>query len=155
MPQLDTLDTVFVASAFLFEIALTVHFGVRKWRLDIAVRYGWIFYALGVPAAVASAFLLFGGKPWTLWAGGVLFLAWAAFGFAVEYVVGVQWRAPIRWSVFIPYVVLYLATTMFYWWPLALVWKPLWYVFAALFLISTALNAISHNAPGSQGRSAR
>jgi fatty acid desaturase len=55
----------------------------------------------------------------------------------------VQWRDPILWQ-FGPYVFLYLATIMFYWWPLGLVSRPLWFVYAALFIISTVINATSH-----------
>jgi len=47
----------------------------------------------------------------------------------------------------IPYVNLYLASMMFYWWPLATIDRTLWYVYAALFVISAALNVISHNGP--------
>lgn len=50
----------------------------------------------------------------------------------------------IRWPIFGPYVLLYLASVMFYWWPLALVSRPLWYVGAATFLVSTSLNVTSH-----------
>ncbi len=50
----------------------------------------------------------------------------------------------MRMSIAGPYVFLYLATVMFYWWPLALVSKPLWYVYAFLFMISTILNVTSH-----------
>jgi hypothetical protein len=35
---------------------------------------------------------------------------------------------------------------MFYWFPLALVYKPLWYGYAILFVISTLLNITSHKA---------
>ena len=35
-------------------------------------------------------------------------------------------------------------TCMFYWFPLALVSKPLWYVYAVLFIVSTLLNVTSH-----------
>jgi hypothetical protein len=43
-----------------------------------------------------------------------------------------------------PYVTLYLGTIMFYWWPLALLYRPLWFVFGALFVIGTILNITSH-----------
>ena len=43
-----------------------------------------------------------------------------------------------------PYVFLYLGTVMFYWWPLALLSRPLWFVFAVLFVIGTILNLTSH-----------
>jgi hypothetical protein len=36
---------------------------------------------------------------------------------------------------------------MFYWWPLALISRPLWYIYAVLFIVSTVLNVSSHQAP--------
>ena len=36
--------------------------------------------------------------------GGFLYLAWAIFGYVVEYRKGIEWRAPIRWSIFGPYI---------------------------------------------------
>ena len=113
------------------------------------MRYGWIVYALSVPAVVVSIFLLLGGKTWSLWLGGLLYLIWAIFGYTVEYAKEIQWRNPIRWSIYGPYVFLYLATVMFYWWPLGLISKPLWYVYAVLFIVSTILNVTSHE--GSRG----
>jgi hypothetical protein len=50
-----------------------------------------------------------------------------------------------------PYVFLFLATTMFYWFPLALIYKPLLYVYAILFVISTVLNVTSHKGPKTRG----
>jgi len=64
--------------------------------------------------------------------------------YIIEYVKGIQWRNPIHWPVFGPYVFLYLATIMFYWWPLGLISRPLWYAYAILFVISTVLNITSH-----------
>jgi len=145
---LDDLEILFAVSAFLFQIVLILHFALRKWRFHLAMRYGPIVYALSIPAAALSALLLLGGKTWSLWLGGFIYLIWAIFGYAVEYAKGIEWRNPIRWSIFGPYVFLYLATVMFYWWPLGLVSKPLWYVYAVLFIVSTILNVTSHK--GSQ-----
>jgi hypothetical protein len=145
MLGLDKLETLFVAWAFLFQIVLIIHFVLRRWFFDTYImQYGWIVYALSVPAAALSMLLLLGGKTWSLWLGGFIYLVWALYGYIVEYVRGIQWRNPIRWSIFIPYVFLYLATVMFYWFPLALIWKPLWYVYAVLFIIGTILNITSH-----------
>jgi hypothetical protein len=141
---LDHLDALFVISAFLFQIALIIHFALRKWRFDLAMRYGPVVYALGIPAAFVSFLILLGGKSWTLWLGGFLFLTWAIFGYTVEYVKRIEWRDPIRWSIFGPYIFLYLATVMFYWWPLAPLYKPSWYAYAMLFMVSTILNLTSH-----------
>ena len=141
---LDCLEISFGFWAFLFQIVLIIHFALRKWRFETAMRYGPIVYALSIPAVALSISLLLGGKTWGLWIGGFIYLIWAVYGFWVEYVKRIQWRNPIRWSIFGPYVFLYLATVMFYWFPLALISKPLWYVYAALFVISTILNATSH-----------
>lgn len=140
----DILETLFVISAFLFQVILIIHFALRKWRFALAMRYGWIVYLLGLPAAVLSLFILLAGKSWYLWLSGFIYLVWAIYGYSVEFVRGIQWRSPINWSVLGPYLILYLATMMFYWWPLALIYKPLWYIYAVLFVISTILNVASH-----------
>jgi hypothetical protein len=86
MIGLDSLDVVFVVTAFAFQVVLTIHFALRRWRFATAMRYGPLVYALSVPAAAISIVLLMGGKTWSLWLGGFLYLVWALFGFAVEYV---------------------------------------------------------------------
>jgi hypothetical protein len=141
------LQILFIVSAFLFQIILIIHFALRKWHFDLALRYGPLVYALSLPAVAVSVLLLSGGKPWVFWLGGFIYLIWAVFGYAVEYVKRLEWRNPPRWSIGVPYVSLYLATVMFYWWPLALIYKPLWYVYAILFFASTILNVISHKGP--------
>lgn len=152
MPQLDSLDLLFIITAFVFQVILIIHFALRKWRFEMALRYGVMVYALGIPAAVVSLALLLGGKPWGLWLGGLLWLAWGTFGYWVEYIKKMtEWRSPVRWSVFIPYILLYLATSMFLWFPLNLVWKPLFYIQGGLFVISTLLNVTSHK-PGGGAR---
>ena len=156
MDGLDNLEILFVASALLFQIVLIIHFALRKWRFNLAMRYGWIVYGLSIPAAAVSVLLALNGKAWSLrmeervllhssaWLGGFIYPIWAIFGYTVEYIRKTKWRDPIRWPIFGPYVTLYLATVMFYWWPLALISKPLWYVYAVLFIVSTVLNVTSH-----------
>jgi hypothetical protein len=140
----DPLEALFVASAFLFQAILIVHFTLRKWRFELAMRYGWLVYALSIPFTILSIVLLLNGKNWYLWLGGFIYLIWGIYGFWIEYVRKIEWRDPIRWKVFGPYIFLYLSTVMFFWWPLALIYKPLWYVYAILFTISTFLNITSH-----------
>lgn len=140
----QNLEVFFVVCAFLFQLILIIHFTLRKWHFDLAMRYGWIVYALSIPAATLSLILLINGQGWYLWLGGFIYLVWAAYGYWNEYVKRIQWRSPARWSILGPYVTLYLATVMFYWWPLARINKPLWYAYAILFVISTILNITSH-----------
>jgi hypothetical protein len=148
MAELDRLEILFVVWAFLFQIILIAHFSLRKWSFPVAQKYGWVVYAFSVPAAIIAVLLLVGDKPWSLWVSGFLHLTWAIYGYAVEYVRKVRWRNPIRWPIFGPYVSLYLATIMFYWWPLGIVSRPLWYVYAVLFVLSTILNVSSHKGAG-------
>ncbi len=115
---LDWLDILFVSWGFLFQVLLIVHFSLRKWHFNTAMRLGPAIYALGVPAAVISLLQVVNAKPWWLWLGGFLCLAWGIFGYTIEYVIKIQWRNPPRWQVFIPYLLLYLSTLMFYWWPM-------------------------------------
>lgn len=96
---LENLDALFVIWAFLFQTILIVHFALRKWRFDIAMRYGPIVYALSLPAVAISIILLLGGKTWSLWLGGFIYLIWAVYGYSIEYVKKIQWRNPIRWSI--------------------------------------------------------
>lgn len=142
---LDWLDTLFVVWAFFLQIVLIVHFAIRKPFFEsYTIKFGWIVYALCFPAAVISVILLLGGKSWSFWLGGFLFLIYAAYGYWIDYIKGIKWRNPLRKDIMFPYVTLYLGTIMFYWWPLALLYRPLWFVFGALFVIGTILNITSH-----------
>ena len=145
MTKLDNLDKLFVAWAFLLQIVLIVHFAVRKPYFEsYTVKYGWIVYALCIPAVVISIVLMRGGKSWSLWLGGFLFLAFAIFGYWVDYVAQIQVRSPLKLSILVPYAFLYLATMMFYWWPLGILSRPLWFIYAILFALATILNVTSH-----------
>ena len=145
MSDVDDLDILFIVWAFLFQVVLILHFALRKRFFEsYTVRMGWIVYALCIPAVVISLLLLRGGKSWSFWLGGFLFLLYAAFGYWVEYVMEIQWRNPLRLSIMFPYLFLYLSTTMFYWWPLGLLGRPLWFAFAILFVVGTILNITSH-----------
>jgi hypothetical protein len=143
--NIDNLDKLFVVWAFLLQIALVVHYAVRKPFFEsYTVKYGWIVYALCIPAAIISIILLRGGKSWSFWLGGFFFVIFAAFGYWVDYAAQIQFRNPLRYSIALPYVFLYLATVMFYWWPLGLLSRQLWIVYAILFVIATILNITSH-----------
>ena len=145
MSDLDNLDRLFIVWAFTFQIVLIVHFALRKPFFDsYTVKYGWIVYALCIPAVIISLLLMRGGKSWSFWLGGFLFALYAAYGIWIDYVLKIQFRNPLRLSVAIPYVLLYLSTVMFYWWPLGLISRPLWFAYAILFVIATILNITSH-----------
>lgn len=140
----DKYDALFVSWAFIFQICLIVLFAIRRLNLDLVLQHGWIFYLLSFPALIVSLIILRAGKEWSFWIGGFIFLIWAILGLFVEYVFKIQWRNPIGWSVFLPYVLLYLGTNMFYWFPVGIIRRPLWYIYAVLFAVSTTFNVTSH-----------
>lgn len=142
---LDKRDTLFAVWAFAVQIILVIHFAVRKRFFEsYTIKFGWIVYALSIPAVVISIILLLSGKSWSFWLGGFLFLIYAAYGYYIDYVKQIPWRNPLVLSIMFPYVTLYLSMIMFYWWPLALISRPLWFVYAVLFIIGTILNITSH-----------
>ena len=150
MADLDNLDILFIIWAFFFHVVLIVHFALRKRFFETYTwKYGWIVYVLSIPAVVISIVLLLGGKSWSFWLGGFLFLAFAVYGYWIDYVKNIQFRNPqgLRISIAFPYVFLFLGTVMFYWWPLGMLSRLLWYVGAVLFVVSTILNFTSHKKP--------
>ena len=145
MSKLDSLDKLFVFWSFFFQIVLIVHFALRKRLFEsYTLKYGWLVYALCIPAVVISIVLLLSGKSWYFWLAGFLFLIYAAYGYWIDYIKQIQWRNPLRLSIMFPYVFLYLSTVMFYWWPLARLSRPLWIAYTILFVIATILNITSH-----------
>lgn len=147
MNNMDWLDILYMVWVFLFQFILIVHFSLRKWRFNTAMRFGPVIYALGLPAALVSLLQLANAKPWWLWLGGFLCFAWGIFGYTIEYIKKIQWRTPPRWKVLTPYLILYLSTLMFYWWGVGLLYRPFWFAYAFLFILSTVLNAVSHQGP--------
>ncbi len=143
--DLDSLELLFVIWAFFYMLVLILHFAVRKRFFErYTLRFGWIVYALGLPAVVISLILLFGGRNWGFWLGGFLCLLFSLFGYWVDYVKQIPWRKPLNKSVLFPYITLYLATLMFYWFPLRLIYPPFFYVYTGLYVIATVLNITSH-----------
>jgi len=141
----DKLDKLYVVWAFLFQIILIIHFAIRKPLYEsYTEKFGWIVYALCIPAAIISIILLRGGKTWHYWLGGFLFVLYSGFGFWVDYVAKIQFRNPFNKSIGIPYVLLYLVTVMFYWWPLWPMSRLLWGVYLVLYIVAMVLNIASH-----------
>ncbi len=141
----DKLDIIFILWSFFFQIALIFHFAFRKKYFEsYTLKKGWWIYALCIPAVLISILLLVNGKSWSFWLGGFIFVIYAAYGYWVDYIKKISWRKPIVLPVFIPYILLYLSTVMFYWFPLALINRSLWFYYAVLFVISTILNITSH-----------
>lgn len=136
--------TVFAAFGIGSQVVLVAFFSARRWAPVLADRFGWIAYAfagLGVPIGV---WLLASGQSWRLWLGPLLMATWAFFGAYVDIWSPRQWRWPIVWSVFAPYLALYFWAQMCMWWPLWDFNRTAWVCYLVLFVINTALNLRGH-----------
>ena len=141
----DVSATVaFAAFGIASQALLVAFFAARRWWPGVAKRYGWLAYALAAFGLPLSVWLFLGGQSWRLYVGPLLLALWAAFGASVDLWLRVEWRWPIRWSVFVPYLVLYFFAQMFLWWPLWNVQRALWGCFLVLFVANTALNLRGH-----------
>lgn len=145
MLQLSGWQILFILTAFAVQTLFLIHFALRRWNFALAMRFGrWVYFA-GIPAAAVSLILLLNGQAWSFWLAGFLYFAFAGYGYYTEYVqLQTGWRSPLNWRIAGPYLTLYLAMLMFYWFPLALIHKPLWYMYALLFILSAVLNIASH-----------
>ena len=85
---MDKLDKLFVVWAFLFQVILIIHFAIRKPLFEsYTEKYGWIVYALCIPAAIISIILLRGGKTWHTWLGDSCSLSMPFLAFGL-----IMWR---------------------------------------------------------------
>jgi len=139
-----TSDRLFVGTAFAIQVLLTAYFALRAWAFEAALEVGWVIYAAAVPALIVTAVLARLRAPWYQLLGGPVYAAWAIFGYAVDIADPIEWRSPILISVFAPYVALFVAAAMFYWWPLGRIRRELWFAYAALFVVGSTLNLASH-----------
>ncbi len=48
---MDVWTATFVAFGLLSQVGLLLYFAARRWRPDAERRWGWVIYALGLPAA--------------------------------------------------------------------------------------------------------
>ena len=92
MSGLSKMETLHVFWAFFFQLVLITHFALRRWAFDAYIfQYGWIVYALAIPAVIISIILLRDGQPWYFWLSGFLYFVFAVYGYTVEYVLRIEW----------------------------------------------------------------
>lgn len=116
-----TFENVFVAFALTVNGLLVLNFAARRWRPQLERRWGWLVYAMGLPAVLLALTAWAGARPWYYGLACLLYAAWSAFGYSVDIVWPVSWRNPPRWPVFLPYASLYVAS-------LIALWVPLWFI---------------------------
>jgi hypothetical protein len=147
MLEQNIWQSLFVAFAFTSQVLLIFNFATLKWKPHIQRRWGWIVYAAGMIALPLAVLFWMNGLAWYFQLAFALYMVWAIFGSIVDILKPVNWRAPIRWSIFLTYVILYIAAQFSFWIPLWFVWLGYWIVYTALYMISTVLNISTHFQP--------
>jgi len=149
-----TALALFIIFGVSSQVALVAFFASRRWFKPASARLGMIAYGFASLGSVLGVTLLLGGQSWRLYTGPLLLAAWAAFGLYLDVWRRVEWRTPVRWSMLVPYVVLYFYAQMFLWWPLWDLARLAWLAFALMFVANTGLNLRGHaKAEADSGRS--
>ena len=151
MFEQNVLQILFVAFAFISQALLIFNFATLKWKPMIQQKSGWIVYALGLIAFPLSILFWAGGQGWYFWLAFALFTIWAMFGYCIDILRPINWRNPVRWQIFVPYLVLYISAQFAFWIPLWFIWSGYWIICAALYTISTILNISTHFHTGKVG----
>jgi hypothetical protein len=147
MSNSNILPLVFVAFAFISQALLIFNFVTLKWKPAIQQKYGWIVYAAGLIAFLLGILFWVNKQAWYFWLAFALFTTWALFGYIIDILRPVNWREPIRWQIFIPYVILYISAQFAFWIPLWFIGLEYWIIYAVLYTINTALNISTHFRP--------
>lgn len=120
-------------------ILLALFFVASRWLPRLADWLGWIAYSfssLGLP--LGGSFLLT-GQPWWLSLGPIVFALWGGFALVANLWPRLRWQTTPGWRVLTPYIGLYLGGQLLLWLPLWSLWRTGWYLYAALFIITTVL----------------
>lgn len=145
MIEQGALNTVYIFFAFAVQVILIADFAARVWKPALELRWGWLIYALvGIAGLLLGVLLVVNRLPWYLAAGPLLLAIWAALGYAVDIWRPVNWRNPPRWSIFIPYVGLYVTALLIMWVSMWFIGLAYWIAFGATYAAHTGLNIYSH-----------
>jgi len=147
MFEQNVLQSLFVAFAFISQALLIFNFAALKWKPELQQKQGWILYASGLVALPLGILFRASAQAWYFWFAFALFTIWAMLGYFIDILRPINWRNPIRWQIFVPYLVLYISAQFAFWIPLWFIWPGYWIIYAVLYTISTILNISTHFPP--------
>jgi hypothetical protein len=118
----------------------------RVWTGSRAINHllGYVIVALALPAAVALVAFVRTGAGWRQWIGPAVYLAFVVFMVAVEYVWSVEFRSPVRYSILVPYLLLFFGSILLMGLPMFRMNRRLWLVTVAttMLLLGSMLYAM-------------
>jgi hypothetical protein len=92
---------------------------------------GYGVIALAVPAALALVAFVRARAGWRQWVGPVVYLAFVALSVVVDHVWPVEFRSPMRYSILVPYLLLFFGAILLMGLPMFRLNRRLWLVTAA------------------------
>ena len=89
---------------------------------------GHVMIALAAPAAAALVAFVRARAGWRLWIGPAVYLAFVAFEVVVDYAWPVEFRSPMRYSILVPYLLLFFGAILLMGLPMFRLNRRLWLV---------------------------
>lgn len=139
-------ETLFFALGIANNVALTVIFVLRRRRLDLVRRFGWLYFLLAVPAAYGIALAQREQAPVQYPVFLAIFIAFLAVEALYDWILEVNFRETMDWRLLVPYVVLYISSSYGF---VVMVWResvPAGALMLALTAVQLAANAATHPA---------
>ena len=140
------LEPLFFILGLVNSIFLILLFLVRKNRLDLVYRFGWIYFLLAIPSAYAIFLVQQENETvrYTIFLG--IFLAFLLIELVYDYVLKINFRENWKrnWKRLVPYLGLYYAMNYGFVvmpWKTSLAWGL---IMLGLFVIQIVVNLKSH-----------
>lgn len=73
---------------------------------------GYVIIILAVPSTIALVTFVHANAGWLYWIGPVVFLTFVAFMVVVDYAWPIEFRAPMRYEILVPYLVLFFGAIL-------------------------------------------
>ena len=147
------LEPLFFTLGLLNNIILIFIFLIRKHRLALLRKTGWLYFFLAVPALYAMALVQQEQKDqrYTIFLG--IFLAFLVIEALYDWILKIPFRKDMDWKVFTPYVALYISMNYGF---IVMVWKYdaviRGVIMLGLFVIQLIANLASHPRPTTKSR---
>jgi hypothetical protein len=142
------LEPLFFTLGLLNNIFLIFIFLIRKKRLDLLKKLGWIYFFLAIPAvyAIFLAQQEHKAPQYTIFLG--IFLAFLVIEALYDWIWKISFRETMNWMQLTPYVALYISMNYGF---VVMVWKYSsvtgGMIMLALFVIQIIANIASHPRP--------
>ena len=138
------LEPFFFALGVVNSVALIATFVVRKRRLDLVRRFGWLYLLLALPAAYAIVLVEQEHKAPQYTVFLAIYPAFLAIEALYDWILRIPFREHMDWRLLVPYVALYLSSTYGF---VVMVWKESvsgGILMLALFVVQILANVLTH-----------